>query len=295
LTGRENIYLNGAILGMGRDQIRARLDEIISFAELDRFIDVPVKHYSSGMYVRLGFSVAVHTDPHILLVDEVLAVGDASFQRKCLERIDSLRQEGISILFVSHGLDTVRRLCRRAIWLDRGKILADDNPETVIRQYLWRSHEECAATVRDEESRRHGTGEVRFEEVHFLDSQGRQRDFFATGEPLIVEMRYRAGCRVERPVFGLAIHRSDGAHITGPNTQFARYEIPSIEGEGTVRYTVPFLPLLEGTYYLTVAVHDWEDTHMFDCHDRLYPFRVLPTSGERYGVVTLQGGWHWNG
>jgi ABC-type polysaccharide/polyol phosphate transport system ATPase subunit len=295
LTGRENIYLNGAILGMGRPQIRARLDEIISFAELDRFIDVPVKHYSSGMYVRLGFSVAVHTDPHILLVDEVLAVGDASFQRKCLERIDNLRQEGISVLFVSHDLGAVRRLCRRAIWLDKGKVLADDNPETVIRQYLWRSHEEYAAGVCDEESRRHGSGEVRFEEVHFLDSQGRQRDFFATGEPLIVEMHYRAGCRVERPVFGLAIHRSDGAHITGPNTQFARYEIPSIEGEGMVRYTVPFLPLLEGTYYLTVAVHDWEDTHMFDYHDRLYSFRVLPTPGERYGLVTLQGEWHWDG
>jgi hypothetical protein len=108
-------------------------------------------------------------------------------------------------------------------------------------------------------------------------------------------MRYRAEKRVERPVFGLAIHRSDGTHITGPNTQFAGREIPWIEGEGTIQYVVPSLPLLEGAYYVSVAVHDWEDTRMYDYHDRLYPFRVLPSEGERYGIVTLKGGWSWNG
>ena len=291
LTGRENVYLNGAILRLSRDQIRRKLDDIIEFAEMERFIDVPVKHYSSGMYVRLGFSVAVHTDPELLLVDEVLAVGDVSFQRKCLERIDRLREQGTTILFVSHDANAARRLCHRAIWLDNGRVVLDGNPETVIREYSWRSYQEHGAAAHQNGSTRHGTGEVRFEEVRLLDSQGKPRDFFNTGEPLIVEMRYRARLRVDRPVFGIAIHRSDGIHVTGPNTQFARHVIPSIDGDGIVRYTVPFLPLLEGTYYVTVAVVDWDDTEMFDYHDRLYPFRVLPSQDERYGMVTLQGIW----
>jgi ABC-type polysaccharide/polyol phosphate transport system ATPase subunit len=124
LTGRENIYLNGSILGLSRAQIRRKLDAIIAFAELERFIDVPVKHYSSGMYVRLGFSVAVHTDPEVLLVDEVLAVGDQNFQHKCLERIMEMQRQGITICFVSHGLGEVRRLCSRAVWLDDGMVQA---------------------------------------------------------------------------------------------------------------------------------------------------------------------------
>jgi lipopolysaccharide transport system ATP-binding protein len=294
LTGRENAYLNGAILGLSRGQIRSRLDDIIAFAEMERFIDVPVKHYSSGMYVRLGFSVAVHTDPEILLVDEVLAVGDLSFQRKCLDRIDRLREQGITILFVSHDLNAVRRLCRRAIWLDRGKVESDGHPDTVIREYSYRSYQEHAASVDRAESCRHGTGEVRFQEVRILDGHGNPRDFFNTGEPFVIEMRYRADCRVERPVFGIAIHRSDGVHVTGPNTQLGQIEIPSVQGEGTVRYTVPSLPLLEATYYISVAAVDWDDTRIFDYHDRLYPLRVLSSPDERYGMITLQGTWSWS-
>ncbi len=293
LTGRENIYLNGAILGLNRAQIRSRLDEIISFAELERFIDVAVKHYSSGMYVRLGFSVAVHTYPDILLVDEVLAVGDTAFQRKCIERIDQLQRGGVTILFVSHDLGAIRKLCQRVIWLDRGKIIADGTPETIVRQYAWRSSEDSAVAVQASPSQRWGCGDVRIEEVHLLDVDGNRRDTFATGERLVVEMRYHALRRVERPVFGLAIHRSDGAHITGPNTRSSEYEIPWIEGEGIVRYAIRSLPLLEGTFYVSVAVVDWEDTQMFDYHDRLYPFRIYNPEGEQFGMVTLKGDWSW--
>ena len=261
LTGRENIYLNGSILGLSRAEIRCKLDDIIGFAELERFIDVPVKHYSSGMYVRLGFSVAVHTDPEVLLVDEVLAVGDAAFQRKCLERIDQLRRGGVTILFVSHSPEIVQSICSRAIWLDRGRLVADGPADVVVARYLDRTWamQDGRSQMADESGRRWGSGRVRIISVRLLDGHGRERRRFRVGEPLTVEIRYRAEERVERPVFGLAIHRSDGVHITGPNTRFCGYEIPWIEGEGVVRYTVPALPLLEGNYYVSVSVHNWED------------------------------------
>ncbi len=293
LTGRENIYLNGSILGLSRAEIRRRLDDIIGFAELERFIDVPVKHYSSGMYVRLGFSVAVHTDPEILLVDEVLAVGDAAFQRKCLERINELRRVGVTVLFVSHSAEAVRTLCTRALWLENGRLVADDVPEAVVLRYLERSREGTATSQPGYEERRWGTGKIRITGVRLLDEQGQERQQFRTGEPLTVEIRYYASERVERPVFGLAIHRSDGIHITGPNTQFAGLEIPYVEGEGTVLYTVPALPLLEGLYFVSVSAHNWEDTEIYDYHDRLYLCRTLPAT-EKYGLVTIQGTWKWD-
>ncbi len=291
LTGRENIYLNGSILGLSRAEIRRRLDDIIGFAELERFIDVPVRHYSSGMYVRLGFSVAVHTDPEILLVDEVLAVGDAAFQRKCLERINELRRAGVTVLFVSHSAETVRALCTRALWLENGRLVADDVAEAVVLRYLERSRDGMEVIQTGSDERRWGTGRIRIIRVRLLDGEGQERQRFRTGEPLTVEIRYRAEERVERPVFGLAIHRSDGVHITGPNTRFAGLEIPYVEGEGTVRYTVPALPLLEGLYFISVSAHNWEDTEMYEYQDRLYAFRVFPCDGERYGVVTLHGAW----
>jgi lipopolysaccharide transport system ATP-binding protein len=296
LTGRENIYLNGSILGLSRAQIQRKLDTIIDFAELERFIDVPVKHYSSGMYVRLGFSVAVNTDPDMLLVDEVLSVGDAAFQRKCLDRINHLRRQGVTILFVSHSAETVRAICPRVIWLDNGQLMADGPAEAVVTRYLAHSWVAHAASLGPEpgEDRRWGSGEVHIVGVRLLDGNDREKQLFHVGEPLTVEMRYHAARRVERPVFGLAIHRDDGTHITGPNTQFAGHEIPHIEGDGTIRYTVSSLPLLEGAYYISVSAHNWEDTQGFDYHDRLYSFRVLPSEGERYGIVTLDGEWSWH-
>lgn len=296
LSGRENIYLNGSILGLSRAEIERRMDAIVAFAELERFIDMPVKHYSSGMYVRLGFSVAVHTEPEVLLVDEVLAVGDATFQRKCLDKIDQLRRQGVTILFVSHSAGTVRNLCSRAIWLDEGRIVADGSTEAVVARYLDHSRaEENRSGIAGEDGKRWGSGKVQITEVRLLDGEGQEKQHFRTGESLTVEMRYQAEEQVERPVFGLAIHRSDGLHITGPNTQFAGQETPWIEGEGIVRYNVPSLPLLEGRYFISVAAHNREDTEMYDYHDRLYPFRVLYSKGERYGILSMKGEWVWNG
>lgn len=296
LTGRENIYLNGSLLGLSRAEIERSLDAIIAFAELERFIDVPVKHYSSGMYVRLGFAVAVHTSPDILLVDEVLAVGDATFQRKSLERILELKRNGTTIVFVSHSAEQVRALCQRAIWLDEGRVVADDLADVVLTRYMARSWAEEAereqaktSSAAAEEEHRWGTRRVTIERVRLLNGAGEEAYNFQTGEPFTLEMTYHAPERVEKPVFGMAIFRSDGVHVTGPNTQFAGVDIPAIEGHGIVRYTIPALPLLEGVYHICVAVHNWDDSEMYDYHDRLYNFRVLP-GRERYGIITIVNG-----
>ncbi len=303
LTGRENIYLNGSLLGLSRADIERQFDAIVAFAELERFIDVPVKHYSSGMYVRLGFAVAVHTDPDILLVDEVLAVGDATFQRKSLERIMELKRDGKTIVFVSHSAETVRSLCQRVIWLDEGRVVADDLADVVLARYLDRSwaqeaerkQEEAESAAAKESEHRWGTRRVTIERVRFLNAAGEEVFHFRTGEPFELELTYHAPERVERPVFGMAIFRSDGLHVTGPNTQFTGLDIPAIEGTGIVRFTVQVLPLLEGLYHVCVAAHNWEDTEMYDYHDRLYSFRVLPGAAERYGLITMQGRWSIDG
>ena len=292
LTGRENIYLNGSLLGLSREEISHKLEAIIDFAELETFIDVPVKHYSSGMYVRLGFSVAVHTEPEILLVDEVLAVGDAAFQRKCLGKVDALHQQGVTIVLVSHTLQTVRDACQRVLWLDQSSVVADGPGGEVIEQYLWSTyHGDGDQFV---EGGRWGTGKVEVTQVVLLGAGGQKQDVFMTGEPLTFEIHYLAHDRVKRPVFGLGIHRGDGVHITGPNTRLAGCEVPSLEpgDKGILRYRVERLPLLPAMYQLSISAHDWVETEMFDYHDRSYPFYV--TGGqvrEHHGLVTLFGRW----
>jgi len=294
LTGRENVYLNASIMGLTHRDVDRRFDEIVAFSELERFIDVPVKHYSSGMYVRLGFAVAVNMEPEILLVDEVLAVGDAAFQRKCFERIDRMRVDGITLLFVSHSADAVRTHCSRAIWLDAGAVVSDGAAEAVVQRYAMHAWEKDEGQLQAGNGLRLVSVRVQITQVQLLDKDGKETQLFKTDEPLTVVLHYRAVERVERPVFGLAIHRSDGVHITGPNTQFAGLDIAATVGEGIVIYTVPELPLLEGLYAISIAAHNWEDTEMYDYHDRLYSFRVLPGEKEKYGVVILNGNWTWD-
>ena len=290
LTGRENIYLNGAILGLSRAQIRARLDQIIAFAELERFIDVASKNYSSGMSVRLGFSIAVHTEPEILLVDEVLAVGDAPFQKKCIDRIDHMRHAGTSILFVSHDLDSIRNLCDRVMWLNQGDIVADGDPDTVVRRYTQHFYEGNQAAGGPGASVCNGTGDVVIEQVHLLTEEGAHRDYFVTGEPMIIELHYRVRNQVEQPVLGLHIHRTDGIRVAGPDTQSAGLDL-SEEGQGVIRYAIPRLSLLEGIYYLSVFAQDKRKTCTYDHHEQRYPFRVLNLTGEQEGFVSLLGEW----
>jgi lipopolysaccharide transport system ATP-binding protein len=297
LTGRENIFLNGSVYGLSRQQMLKRLDEIIDFTELGDFIDVPVKHYSSGMYVRLGFAVAIHIDPDLLLVDEVLAVGDTVFQHKCMDRISKFRAQGGTLLFVSHDLGAVQTLCNKAIWLEDGEVRASGGPTDVAMAYLNgvanREESKAAGAQALVEARPNwGTGKVQIVEVKLCDGTGAPRYIFMTGGVMEVQLHYRVEGRVEEPVFGIAIHHQNGAHLCGPNTNFGGLRIPALEGEGQVIYRIPALPLLDGAYVISAAVVDRGNSETYDYHDRAYPFRVsTDASHERYGMVTLGGEW----
>lgn len=299
LSGRDNIYLNGAMMGLSKAEVRRKFDSIVAFSELEEFIDVPVKHYSSGMYVRLGFSVSVHLDPEILLVDEVLAVGDASFQHKCMARISEMRRDGATIILVTHDLGAVQNLCDQALWFDKSALRSIGKPTDVVMAYLNEvalDEAEASGTGALEElddARRWGTGKVRITRVELCDSTGVPRALFTTGSTMVIRMHYETLGRVPSPVFGLAMHNANGAHITGPNSKFGGLRIPVIEGAGYIAYEIPSLPLLEGQYFVSVAVVDDADSQIFDYHDRAYKFDVLPGKyNERYGLVTLGGVWH---
>jgi ABC-type polysaccharide/polyol phosphate transport system ATPase subunit len=302
LTGRENLYLNGSLMGLSRREIGQRFQSIVDFAELERFVDMPVKHYSSGMYMRLAFSAAIHVDPDILLVDEVLAVGDQAFQNKCRERIAALRKAGLTIVLVSHDSTAIRELCDQALWLEDGVLRAQGAAETVVDAYY-------ASIVTKEEARyaaenrtdtpppaataeRWGSGEVEITDVEFLGPDGAPRHILLTGEPATVRMHYFAHMPVDQPVFGLAIHRADGIHITGPNTLDAGFEIQRVAGAGSVDYHIERLPLLAGTYELSTACYDHTCSHAYDHQQRRFPFHVRAGAvRERLGLITLAATW----
>lgn len=304
LSGRDNVFLSGALSGMKRAEMKRKYDAIVDFSGLEAFMDVPVKHYSSGMFARLAFAVSIHLEPEALLVDEVLAVGDQAFQQKCLDRISALRQNGITICLVSHALDTVRLMCPRAIWFDHGQVLADGDTEAVARQYLDRLNAAeaqrltSAQTQADSAAHRWGTRQIEITRVHLTDEVGQERVIFETGEAFIINLDYRmASASVPVPVFGLAIHRHDGLHLCGPNTGFGNGGPSALAPQGTVRYAVPQLNLLDGLYHISVAVVNQTDTETYDFHDRLYSFRVQNSNArarEHLGVLTLGGTWEYN-
>jgi lipopolysaccharide transport system ATP-binding protein len=298
LTGRENIFLNGSIMGLSRRHIERHVDAIISFAGLERFIDVPVKYYSSGMYVRLGFSVAIHTDPEILLVDEVLAVGDQDFQHKCLRQIQELRRSGVTIILVSHSLDQIETQCDRAIWIQDGHIVADGQSVAVVDQYRSLTNRRLYAqdveelSAEPEDSNRWGTREAELTRVELLDAGHSVATEFRSGDSLCLRLHYSAPERVDNPTFGLAFYRSDGLHINGPNSVREGVDIPFIEGEGHVDYVVDALPLNQGEYEVTAAIYNRNSTVALDHHHRQYRFRVVSASYWREeGVVHMPAQW----
>ncbi|MCC6192157.1 MAG: ABC transporter ATP-binding protein [Anaerolineales bacterium] len=298
LSGRDNVFLSGALIGMDRDTMRRKFDAIVEFSELADFIDVPVKHYSSGMFARLAFAVSIHLDPDVLLVDEVLAVGDQAFQLKCLDRIAQLQAADVTICLVSHSLDTVRSVCRRALWFDHGRVRADGPVDSVVLQYQAYATEQEAARLDHfsggPASQRWGTRRLEITAVRILDGRGQPSSIFATGEPLVIEMDYDAHGPVEAPLLGLAVHRQDGVHVTGPNTGTGGLRLPRLEGRGTVAFSVPALPLLNGLYLVSVAAVSQDDGETYDYHSHQYAFRVANPSdyqGEHYGLMTLGGGW----
>ena len=297
LTGEENIYLNGSILGMSRKSIRQKYADIVRFADLESSIDIPVRYYSSGMYMRLGFSVAIHAEPQVLLVDEVLAVGDHAFQIKCLKKVDELRDQGVTILFVSHDMDAVRELCDRAIWLDGGGVRAEGYPDQVVAQYLRGFADGELEQVGNGlmRGRRWGSGEIELTDVRFLGADGAEKTCFATGEPLHVEMHYVAHERIRDPVFGMAFHSPEGAWINGSNTRTSGFGIDWVEGEGTVTYALDELPLLEGSYLFTATAYDFggQVPKAYDHLDRAFVVQIAcgAQTAETLGMIYIPSRW----
>ena len=304
LTGRENIFLNASIYGLNSRFIRRHLDSIIDFAEIGEFIDTPVKHYSSGMYVRLGFAVAVHTQPELLIVDEVLTVGDQVFQQKCMHRIEEMLDQGTALILVSHNVADIRRLCQRAVWLQNGKARAEGNAQEVIDEYLAYTNELFYAQQRTEKNeepvnvitnanaQRWGTYQVEIVRVELCNAQGIEPEQFSPGEMLCVRIHYIAKERIKNPTFGLAIYRKDGMHVNGPNSVDEGYQLEAIEGNGIMEYCIEQLPLNPGRYELTVAVYNRNATIAFDHQHRMHSFEIGAQHG-RYeeGVVHIPAIW----
>ena len=308
LTGRENVFLNASILGMPKKEIEKRFDEIVAFAELERFIDNQVKHYSSGMYVRLGFAVAVNMEPDVLLVDEVLAVGDESFQRKCLDRVKRFQREGRTIVFVTHAADLVRQICDRAAVLDHGNLVAVGAPGEAVRSF--REHllqqerhvEAAQLAVEPDEAQAADEPIVVTTEDDGLSAQERRRDFrlritdvridypgageqpyLKPGDPLAIHVSYGAVERLEDVVFGLAVHDLEGKLVFASNTEIMGTPLGTVEGPGEVVFATDHVPLLDGTYLLTIGVHSHDEGVVYDWHEQRHQFEVMNptrTSGE---------------
>jgi lipopolysaccharide transport system ATP-binding protein len=298
LTGRENIFLNASVLGLTKEETEEMYADIVEFSELGDFINMPVKHYSSGMYMRLGFSVAIHVRPDILIVDEILAVGDQTFQAKCVDRILDMKRAGVTILFISHNTTILSVLCTDLVWLDHGRVKMVGPTEQVLDHYrdhiFRRVGDQLAYQNKLGSFRRWGTGEIEISAVTFFDVNGQPATLFRTGDPMIVEIQYDAHKPVLEPEFGLAIFRQDGLHINGPNTRTGGLRMGTVEGLGIVRYTIDSLPLLPASYHMTVAVHDSLRPVAYDFHEEAYSFRVVEGgTAETEGAIALNATWDW--
>ncbi len=291
LSGRENVYLNGSILGLGRKELDRKFDEIVGFAGLERFIDAPVKNYSSGMYVRLGFSVAINVDPDVLLVDEVLAVGDEEFQRRCNEKFFQLKANGTTVVIVSHDLGSVRSLCDVVGWLEKGAMRKVGPADEVVDSYL--DHVHMGREDEGGRGSRWGSGEARLERIELLDASGETTTRVRTGDAVTFRLHYTTSQPIERPVFAMVLHTLDGVEVTRPNTRQLESAPEKIDGAGVVDLVVERLLILPGTYDASAAVTDYAALHTYDHRHRAVRFDVDPgdpheTDG---GVVSLGGVW----
>jgi ABC-2 type transport system ATP-binding protein len=299
LTGRENVFMNASILGLTKRETEAVFDEIVAFAELEKFIDMQVRHYSSGMYVRLGFAVAVNVEPDILLVDEVLSVGDEAFQRKCIDRVKRFQREGRTILFVTHAPDLVRRICDRAVVLNHGEMMIDAAPGEAVRVFRESlsggdglGAEPDAATndadVPASISRAsRATHRVRITGVEFEHAGNRvNRSWLLPDEALTIRVHFETQIETRDVQFGIAIYDEEGRLIFGSNTKMLGHDVVLVPGPGDVAFAFDRVPLLDGTYSVTLGVQATDEATVYDWHEQRYTFEVMnPTRTP--GTVSL--------
>jgi lipopolysaccharide transport system ATP-binding protein len=301
LTGRENIYLNGSILGMKKRQVDKRFDAIVAFSGVEQFIDTQIKRYSSGMIMRLGFAVAAHLEPDILIVDEVLAVGDAGFQKKCLDTMEGLRSGGRTVLFVSHNLAAVENLCSRGIWLDSGKVRKDGKAKEVIKDYMesFAGSPTSESMLADSESRQ-GNGEIRYTRVEYLNPDRTPRALIRCGDSLLIRFHYHANKTVHYPIFWFRLFTKMGTLITEAHNDTHGVDIPCVEpGDGYIEVEIESLNLLPAQYYLSLWITDvagLKQVYDGDARTRLevepaniYASGWTPTS--RHGIAYFPQRW----
>lgn len=290
LSGRENVFLNGAILGMSKKDIERQFDSIVEFAGLERFIDTPVKNYSSGMTVRLGFSIAAHVEPEILLIDEILSVGDQAFQRKSSEKIEQFRREGRTIIVVSHSLPAVQQLCKEVIWLEKGRLKQRGPAADVIAAYTGGSYSEHA--LKDADFReRWGTGDAHFTLIELRDASGRSIDRVDTNGSVVVHGDLTPQSRLLAPIIKATISKLDGDVVWSSTSQRLNAPLRAVQEPLSISIDIPALPLLEGTYFLSMAVTDATGTTEYDhCHNWVR-FDVHQVDLFEEGVVAIPATW----
>jgi ABC-type polysaccharide/polyol phosphate transport system ATPase subunit len=291
ISGRENIFINGIMLGLTRKEISAKFDEIVRFAELEDFIEQPVKTYSSGMFMRLGFAVAVNVNPDILLVDEVLAVGDEAFAHKCLDKIGDFKKRKKTIVLVTHSMPMIETLCDSAMWLKKGEMMKIGDPRMVCGAYLMdveakeekemhAEHERLVLTMAAESAKdpsskrsRWGGGEIEITKVQMLDQHEQEKYVYLTGEPMQIKLFVNAREAVKDFVFGIGVFNTDGICCYGTNTHIEEFFPVEFHGTGEVTFFIDSLRLVEGTYFLDVAAHR-RDEYPYDYHRHLYTFKI---------------------
>ncbi len=286
LTGRENVLLYGAIMGISRETMRSRFDAIVDFSGLADFIDQPVRFYSSGMYVRLGFAVAVQVDPDILLVDEVLAVGDSDFQKKCLDKMAEFRRAGKSMLIISHDMHTIRSVSDRIAYLDHGVLKGIGAPQEMTARY-------GADTITGSaggSKREWGTGEAKLTSVSFVNRDGNPCPVASSDQKLRVALAWEAAMRIEKPTFGFSIVDGDGNTVYGSNTEIDGIDIPFIEGHGTLTLEIDASSLHAGNYMMSFSLHSRNHAINYHRLENLLPV-VLGTNTGFDGICRLPSRW----
>lgn len=296
LTGRENVFVAGVIGGLTRQQVADRFDEIVAFAELGAFIDHPLRTYSSGMQMRLAFAVASHIDPHVLLIDEVLAVGDIAFQRKCMDRIARFKENGAAILLVTHDTDVVERLCDAALWLRNGRVAAQGHPHNVVRQYVTAMAGETRRRTPTQphsgavsangtglvlNENRFGSQEMQITDLTLLSPTGQPTTTINARAGGTVIINYLAPEPIDSPIFSLTISTKEGDLCFDTNTVLAGMEMPTVTGRGQLRLVIDRLDLRGGEYFLDVGVHKADWSYAYDYHWHVYPLRVHSGGGDK--------------